>query len=261
MGLSGGIDSAVVATLAVRALGKKNVLGVAMPGQHSSGHSLEDAEALAGALGMPFEVRPIKFLTSAMTRELQFGSVGSTLAPIAAENLQARFRGLTLMTLSNHLNALLLTTGNKSEMAMGYCTLYGDMCGALGPIGDLYKTQVYEIAKLLSPPIPGRSISKPPSAELRPNQTDQDSLPPYPLLDAFLKAYLEEGDSQKELRAKFEHSLEPHGHRTLALLKTIERNEYKRRQAAPVLRVSSKAFGLGRRMPIAKLWLSGQAIG
>lgn len=249
IGLSGGIDSAVVATLAARALGPENVLGVGMPGPYSSGHSLEDAEALARNLGIAFEVRQIKFFYTVLSKELE--GMRGPLAPIAQENLQARLRGMVLMTLSNHKNALVLTTGNKSELAMGYCTLYGDMVGALGPIGDLLKTQVYDLAHYLNRswgnPIPERSLTKAPSAELRPNQTDQDTLPPYDELDALLEAYLVEGLSARELQKKY-------GNWVTAILNRLEMNEYKRRQAVPVLRVSPKAFGLGRRMPIAKRW-------
>jgi NAD+ synthetase len=257
LGLSGGIDSAVVGALAVQALGPRNVLGVAMPSQHSSGHSMEDAELLAKKLGMLFEVRPIKFLYSTATREIAEGR--GTLAPLALENLQARLRGLMLMTLSNHYSALVLTTTNKSEMAMGYGTLYGDMCGALGPIGDLFKTRVYELARHLNKacgaPIPERSITKAPSAELRPNQTDQDTLPPYELLDPMLEDYIERAMPLEQLEAKYAQAK---GAKEAAwvsdTLRKVEINEFKRRQAAPVLKVSHKAFGIGRRIPIAKVW-------
>ncbi len=254
LGLSGGIDSAVVAALAVKALGRENVFGVAMPSQYSSAHSLADAEALARNLGIPFEVKPIKFLFSTMQRELAEARGG--LAEIAQENLQSRIRGLTLMTLSNHYGALVLTTGNKSEIATGYCTLYGDMCGALAPIGDVLKTRVYEIARRLNEiareagevaPIPESSITKAPSAELKPNQTDQDTLPPYDELDALLVDYLEKFTPVGELEKR-------HGNWVRGILRRIELNEYKRRQGAPVLKVSSKAFGVGRRVPIAKVW-------
>ncbi|MBS1961274.1 MAG: NAD+ synthase [Bdellovibrionales bacterium] len=254
LGLSGGIDSAVVAALAVRALGKENVFGIAMPSQYSSGHSLADAEALARNLGIPFEVRPIKFLFSTAAREI--GEARQGLAPIAQENLQSRLRGMILMTLSNHYNALVLTTGNKSEIATGYCTLYGDMCGALAPIGDVLKTRVYEVARRLNewavregaaPPIPESTLTKAPSAELRPDQTDQDTLPPYADLDAMLVDYLELGLSVVDVVKK-------HGKWVPEILRKIELNEYKRRQGAPVLKVSTKAFGLGRRVPIAKVW-------
>ncbi|MGZ3688638.1 MAG: NAD+ synthase, partial [Bdellovibrionota bacterium] len=251
LGLSGGIDSAVVATLAAKALGPKNVFGIAMPSQYSSLHSLEDAEILARNLGMPLEVRPIKFLYSQLNRELSEGR--GTLAPLAQENLQSRLRGNILMTLSNHYNALVLTTGNKSELATGYCTLYGDMCGAIAPIGDLLKTRVYELARYLNESwggvIPERSITKPPSAELRPDQKDQDTLPPYADLDALLEAYLEKGVPVSELGKRFGEA--PW---VREILRKIEINEYKRRQGAPVLKISPKAFGIGRRIPIAKKW-------
>ncbi len=256
LGLSGGIDSAVVATLAVQALGAKHVLGVAMPSQHSSTHSLEDAELLARNLGMPFEVRPIKFLNSTAVRELSEGR--GTLAPIALENLQARMRGLFLMTLSNHYSALVLTTGNKSELATGYCTLYGDMAGAIAPLGDLLKTQVFALARHLNAtfgnPIPERTLTKPPSAELRPDQKDEDSLPPYDVLDELLEAYLEKATPVAELEKRFSARVPGKPDWVGEILRLIEINEYKRRQAAPVLKVSPKAFGIGRRLPIAKVW-------
>ncbi len=251
IGLSGGIDSAVVAVLAVQALGAKNVLGVAMPSQYSSAHSLEDAEILARNLGVRLEVRPIKFMFSTAQREISDGR-GGTLVPLAQENLQSRLRALILMTLSNHDGSLVLTTGNKSELATGYCTLYGDMVGAIAPIGDLYKTEVYELAGLLNQkfgkPIPERSITKAPSAELKPNQTDQDTLPPYEKLDALLRDYLEEQLSYTDLVAKYG------GDWVGKTLQRVEANEYKRRQAVPVLKVSKKAFGMGRRIPVAKTW-------
>ena len=251
LGLSGGIDSAVVAVLATHALGAKNVLGIAMPSQYSSSHSLEDAEKLAQTLGMPFEVRPIKFLFSMASRGIAEGR--GTLAPVALENLQSRIRGLTLMTLSNHDAALVLAPGNKSEFATGYCTLYGDMNGALAPLGDVYKTRVYELAEYINKAyrklIPERTLTKPPSAELRPDQTDQDSLPPYDELDEILFLYLEQGVSVAALEEK---GLV----RAREIVHRVEMNEYKRRQAAPILKVSQKAFGLGRRIPIAKTWES-----
>lgn len=251
LGLSGGIDSAVVATLAAKALGSANILGVAMPSQHSSGHSLEDAEALARNLGIRYEVRPIKFLCSTFARELSEGR--GELAPLALENLQARMRANVLLTLSNHLSALVLTTGNKSEMATGYCTMYGDMAGAIAPIGDVLKTRVYELARYLNQAwgnrIPERSISKAPSAELRPGQMDQDNLPPYPELDAFLGDYIEKSFPLAEIKKKYgAYPWLPE------ILRKIELSEFKRKQAAPVLITSSKAFGIGRRIPIARVW-------
>jgi NAD+ synthetase len=255
IGLSGGIDSAVVATLAAQALGPKNLLCVAMPSQYSSAHSLEDADLLAKKLGAAFEVRPIKFLYSTMSRELSENR--GALAPLASENLQARLRGGILMTLSNHYSGLVLTTGNKSEIATGYCTLYGDMCGAFAPIGDVFKTRVYELARHLNAkggnPIPERTLTKPPSAELRPGQTDQETLPPYDILDELLEDYLEKGASARELVAKFDGRLKTPGW-VKGILRMVEQSEYKRRQSAPVLKTSSKAFGLGRRIPVAKRW-------
>jgi NAD+ synthase (glutamine-hydrolysing) len=262
IGLSGGIDSALVATLAVRALGPENVLGIAMPSQHSSPGSLADAEALARNLGMRFEVRPIKFAFSTFSREI---AGGGQLAPLALENLQARLRALTLMTLSNHLSALVLTTGNKSELATGYCTQYGDMVGALAPIGDVFKTRVYELARHINEahgaPIPVSSIEKAPSAELKPNQTDQDTLPSYEVLDLVLADYIERRVSADELERKYGAQDPGPGARAALgkgwvreLLRRIELNEFKRRQGAPVLKISSKAFGIGRRVPIAKHW-------
>lgn len=262
MGLSGGIDSAVVAVLASRAIGAQNILGLAMPSQYSSGHSLEDAEQLSARMGIPFEVRPIKFIFSTFNRDLS--ERRGELAPLAQENLQSRLRGNILMTLSNHYNALVLTTGNKSELAVGYCTQYGDMVGAIAPIGDLFKTRVYELARHINatwraadglPPIPERSIEKAPSAELRPNQTDQDTLPPYEALDALLEDYLERSVPVAELVKKFGKAKGVKGPEWVTeILRKIEINEYKRRQGAPVLKVSHKAFGIGRRIPIAKVW-------
>jgi NAD+ synthase (glutamine-hydrolysing) len=251
LGLSGGIDSAVVATLAARALGAENVTGVAMPSQYSSPHSLEDAERLARNLGIRFEVRPIKFAFAHLAREWGEGRGG--LAPIAQENLQSRLRGMMLMTYSNHDGSLLLTTGNKSELAMGYCTLYGDMSGALAPIGDLFKTRVISLARYLNSkwgnPIPERTLTKPPSAELKPDQRDDDTLPPYEKLDPLLKAYLEDLESRTKLRQQ--------GAWVEPVLKLVEQSEFKRRQAPPVLKVSAKAFGIGRRVPVAKFdWQS-----
>lgn len=260
LGLSGGIDSAVVGTLSAQALGPQSVLGVAMPSQYSSAHSLEDSEILAQNLGIGFQVRPIKFSFSTLKRELSEGIEGE-LASIAQENLQSRLRGVTLMTLSNHWNALVLNTGNKSELAMGYCTLYGDMCGALSPLGDLLKMRVYELARHLNdwalkkgetPPIPERSITKAPSAELRPGQKDQDSLPPYPLLDEIITQYVEKLAPVEQLITNFLAQMSRE--EILKIIQTLERNEYKRRQAAPVLKTSARAFGVGRRMPLASRW-------
>lgn len=260
IGLSGGVDSALIAVLAVEALGAERVLGVAMPSQYSSPGSLADAEDLARNLGIRFQVQPIKFQYATASRELS-SAVGGELAPLAQENLQSRLRGVILMTLSNHYRALVLTTGNKSEIATGYCTLYGDMCGALAPIGDLYKTRVYELSRHINDgfakqgrvaPIPESSLTKAPSAELRPDQKDQDTLPPYADLDELLRRYLEGGESIEKLEKDLDSRVKPGWVRDI--LKMVENQEFKRRQAAPVLKITGKAFGLGRRMPIAKRW-------
>jgi NH3-dependent NAD+ synthetase/predicted amidohydrolase len=255
LGLSGGIDSALVAVLAVAALGSENVLALAMPSQYSSSHSLEDAEILAKKLGIRLEVRPIKFAFSTLSRELSEDR--GQLKSVALENLQSRLRGTILMTLANQDSSLVLTTGNKSEIAMGYCTLYGDMNGALAPLGDLYKTQVYLLVQYWNQSrgdvIPARILSKAPSAELRPNQTDQDSLPPYEVLDRFLLNYLEENLPLKRLEVLLKDQLPASGVGSVQdLASRVNLNEYKRHQSAPILRVSKKAFGLGRRVPIAK---------
>jgi NAD+ synthetase len=226
-----------------------------MPSQYSSSHSLEDAEILAKKLGIRLEVRPIKFAFSTLSRELSEDR--GQLKSVALENLQSRLRGTILMTLANQDSSLVLTTGNKSEIAMGYCTLYGDMNGALAPLGDLYKTQVYLLVQYWNQSrgdvIPARILSKAPSAELRPNQTDQDSLPPYEVLDRFLLNYLEENLPLKRLEVLLKDQLPASGVGSVQdLASRVNLNEYKRHQSAPILRVSKKAFGLGRRVPIAK---------
>jgi NAD+ synthase (glutamine-hydrolysing) len=248
LGVSGGIDSALVAAIAARALGPENVLGVAMPSRYSSEGSREDAAALAKNLGIPYQEIPIESVFSAYL---------DTLAPVFAgrapdvteENLQARVRGGLLMALSNKFGSLLLTTGNKSELATGYCTLYGDMCGGLAVISDVPKTMVYQLARAVNEGgeiIPQATIDKPPSAELRPDQTDQDSLPPYDVLDAVLEAHLEDGLDRDALVAKgFAPKLVDD------VVRLVRLSEYKRRQAAPGLKVTGKAFGPGRRFPIA----------
>lgn len=255
VGLSGGIDSAVIGALAARALGPENVLGVAMPSQVSSAHSLEDAEALARNLKCRFQVQPIKFFNSMIKMELE---KKGALADLAAENLQSRLRGIVLMTLSNQHGALVIATGNKSELATGYCTLYGDMVGAVAPIGDVYKTRVYELARYINKawgaPIPERSITKEPSAELRPDQRDTDSLPPYPALDAVLEDYLEGHAGIEQLVKAHESKYKDRQNWIQDVIRRVELNEYKRRQAAIVFKTTSKAFGIGRRIPVAKVW-------
>ncbi|MGE4233810.1 MAG: NAD+ synthase [Bacteriovoracia bacterium] len=252
IGLSGGIDSAVVAALASHALGPTNVLGVGLPSQFSSSHSLADAEALAKNLGISFRVAPIKMAFSTTLMELKplFGQFEQLQSDVTEENMQARLRALFLMAIANKKNSLVLATSNKSEIAVGYCTIYGDMAGALAPIGDLYKTEVYKLAQWINfnwnGPIPSSSITKPPSAELKPNQKDQDTLPDYAILDALLKMYLEQGALESELLERFDSELVKN------ILRIVKSSEYKRRQAPPILKVSPKAFGIGRRVPIAK---------
>jgi NAD+ synthetase len=249
--LSGGIDSAVTAALAVAALGEKNVVGVAMPSRFSSDHSIADAKELAEKLGIRFEVVAIEAAHRAY--EQMLGKAFTGLAPdLTEENLQARIRGATLMAFSNKFGHLLLTTGNKSEIATGYCTLYGDMCGGLAVISDVPKMVVYQLAEYINSQaetdlIPRNTILKPPSAELRPNQTDQDSLPPYDVLDAIMFRYVEEDKSPAQIIAE---GFDPPT--VMRIIKLIDRSEYKRRQAAPGIKVTSRAFGFGRRMPIAQ---------
>ena len=249
LGLSGGIDSALTAVLAVEALGRENVRGMSLPSEFSSQGSLDDARLLAERLGIQYDVIPIQPLFAAAKEQLRNVFAGLP-EDTAEENLQARQRGVILMALSNKFGSLLLTTGNKSELAVGYCTLYGDMCGGLAVISDVPKTTVYRLSQWINRDreiIPATSITKAPSAELRPNQTDQDSLPPYEILDAILEAYIVETHSPEEIvQMGFE---EPVVKRVIRL---INANEYKRRQAAPGLKVTSKAFGVGRRIPIAQ---------
>jgi NAD+ synthase (glutamine-hydrolysing) len=249
LGLSGGIDSAVVACLAVEALGADHVTGVAMPSPYSSTHSVEDARSLAKNLGITCLDIPIS--ESFMAFKAQMREVfGDRPEDSTEENMQARLRGLTLMSLSNKFGHLLLTTGNKSELAVGYCTLYGDMCGGLAAISDVPKTLVYQLARHLnarSEMIPSRTIEKAPSAELKPGQLDQDTLPPYDVLDDILRLYVEENQSVPAIIAK---GFDPG---TVAwVARRVDLNEYKREQAAPGLKVTSRAFGMGRRMPIAQ---------
>lgn len=251
LGLSGGIDSAVCAAIAVEALGKEHVTGIAMPSQYSSQHSINDARALAENLGIAFHIVPIQPIYAPY--EQAFDDLfGEKRFDLTNENVQARIRGNLLMAWSNRTGAMVITTGNKSELAVGYCTLYGDMCGGLSVLGDVYKTMVYKVARWLNrhgAVIPESSITKPPSAELRPNQTDQDSLPPYDVLDGILKLYIEKWFEVDQIVERgFDRE-------TVArVLKLVDTNEFKRQQAAPAIRVSSKAFGSGRQMPIAQRW-------
>ena len=249
VGLSGGIDSALVAAIAADALGAENVFGVSMPARYSSSGSLTDAERLAKNLGLRYEVLPIEPVFKSVEAQLQKVFAG-TKPNEAEENIQSRLRGVTLMALSNKFGALVLTTGNKSEMAVGYCTLYGDMNGALGPLADVLKTDVYKISRWVNREreiIPADSITKPPSAELRPDQTDQDSLPPYEILDAILDLYVVKNLGKTEIVARgFAAAV------VNDVVNKINFSEYKRRQAAPGLKVSPRAFGMGRRIPVAQ---------
>lgn len=247
LGLSGGIDSAVVAALASEALGPENVLAVLLPSQYSSDHSIKDAEDLVKNLGIRQQLLPIKNIFQSFENELSEMFTGRT-QDLTEENMQARIRGVLLMAISNKFGNILLNTSNKSEAAVGYGTLYGDMCGGLSVIGDVYKTQVYELAHYINKDkeiIPVNTITKAPSAELRPDQKDSDSLPDYDILDEVLLNYIEASKSKDELIALgFDEALV---NRITAL---VNRNEYKRYQTPPILRVSPKAFGMGRRMPI-----------
>jgi len=251
IGLSGGIDSSLTAAIAVEALGRDNVRGVAMPGPFSSDHSITDARAMAEALGIAFDIISITPAYNEMLRTLG-GVFHGLAADVTEENIQSRLRGLTLMSLSNKFGALVLTTGNKSEIAVGYCTLYGDMCGGLAVISDVPKTMVYSLSRIANRrhggAIPESVFTKPPSAELRPDQKDSDSLPPYDVLDAILRLYVEEFRSVAEVAAELD--LPPDLVRDVTT--KVDRNEYKRQQAAPGLKVTSKAFGIGRRFPIAQ---------
>jgi NAD+ synthase (glutamine-hydrolysing) len=249
VGLSGGIDSAVTAALAVDALGRENVIGISLPSAISSDHSRDDAHALAENLGIIYHTLPIQKIVDSAESELAPIFDGLD-ADVTEENLQARSRGLLLMAVSNKLGALLLTTGNKSELAVGYCTLYGDMCGGLAVISDLPKTKVFALALHLNQNgeiIPRNTIEKPPSAELRPDQKDSDSLPDYQILDGILHGYVEKGLS---IEALIGEGFEEETVRKIVSL--VDRNEYKRKQAAPGLKVTPLAFGIGRRMPIVQ---------
>jgi NAD+ synthase/NAD+ synthase (glutamine-hydrolysing) len=251
IGLSGGVDSTLVAAIAVDAVGAANVTGVAMPGPYSSDHSLNDARALAQNLGVRFEIAPINDAYRAMVDSLEPVFAGA--APdVTEENIQARLRGVTLMALSNKWGALVLTTGNKSEVAVGYCTLYGDMAGGLAVISDVPKTMVYQLCHVVNrrkgPVIPESVFTKPPSAELRPDQKDSDSLPEYAVLDVILKSYVEDMLTPAEIAQQCDLPLEL----VKEIARKVDRNEYKRQQAAPGLKVTTKAFGIGRRFPIAQ---------
>jgi NAD+ synthetase len=249
VGLSGGIDSALVAAVAKDALGAENVIAIGMPSPYSSAGSIDDSRRLAANLGIRYEVIGISDL---------FAEYGRALEPLFAgmkpdtteENIQSRIRGCLLMALSNKFSALVLTTGNKSEMAVGYCTLYGDMVGALAVIGDLVKTRVYAVCRWLNRErevIPAAILQKPPSAELRPDQKDTDSLPPYEVLDPILEAYVERYEAPEQIAQAHGFPLPL----VQQVVRLVERSEYKRQQAAPVLKVTSKSFGMGRRFPIA----------
>ena len=249
VGLSGGVDSALVACIAKEALGAGNVLGIGMPSPYSSAGSIDDSRRLAANLGIRFELIGISGLFSEYTRALEPLFAGLR-ADATEENIQARIRGGLLMALSNKFSALVLTTGNKSEMAVGYCTLYGDMVGALAVIGDLVKTRVYAVCRWLNRDgevIPRAILEKPPSAELRPDQKDTDSLPPYEVLDPILEAYVERYETPEQIAQAHGFPLEL----VRQVVRLVERSEYKRQQAAPVLKVTSKSFGMGRRFPIA----------
>jgi NAD+ synthetase len=249
LGLSGGIDSALVAVIAAEALGPEKVWGVSLPSRYSSEGSLSDAEQLAKKLGIRYDVLPIGEPVNDVEKTLSGIFVGKPLDS-TEENIQSRMRGLLLMALSNKFGPLVLTTGNKSELAVGYCTLYGDMCGALAVIADVLKTEIYALARWINRDeeiIPWNTIEKPPSAELRPDQTDQDSLPPYDVLDRILRHYVVDDADPKMLVSE---GIAPEVVKDV--LNKIVFSEYKRRQAAPGLKVSPRAFGMGRRVPIAQ---------
>ena len=253
LGLSGGIDSAVAACVACAAVGAENVLGIAMPSRYSSKHSLDDAKYTAQALGMQFKIESIDEMHS--TLETQIGSVLSNGSPVASENIQSRLRGIIVMAHANAEGRMAVATGNKSELAQGYCTLYGDMAGGYTPLGDLYKMQVYALAEVfnsrasqsaLQPPVNSSTMSKPPSAELAPAQKDEDSLPPYQTLDEILRLHIEHTmDADDIVQAGFTREV------VLDVLSRLERNEHKRWQMSPAPRVTSKAFGQGWRRPLA----------
>ncbi|MEO0477823.1 MAG: NAD(+) synthase [Planctomycetota bacterium] len=267
MGLSGGIDSAVSCAIAVAAIGSENVHGIGMPSRYSSGGSVDDARELAENLNVKFDVIPIEPAHSAMETMLTEQFAG-TEPGVTEENIQARLRGGIMMALSNKTGALLVTTGNKSEMAVGYCTLYGDMCGGFSVLVDVPKTMVYDLAKWINDDtdsplrqqfdgvtIPVDTITKPPSAELRPDQTDQDSLPEYEVLDEIIERYVEREQSVPTIlnETGFDEAT------IKRIARLIDINEYKRKQAAPGLKITGRAFGFGRRMPIAQRYDSNAA--
>jgi NAD+ synthase/NAD+ synthase (glutamine-hydrolysing) len=251
VGLSGGIDSSLTAAIAVDAVGKENVHGIGMPGPFSSDHSVTDARELATRLEIAFDIIPITAAYDEIQKTL-YPVFDGLSADVTEENIQSRLRGLTLMALSNKFGALVLTTGNKSEIAVGYCTLYGDMCGGLAVISDVPKTMVYSLSRIANArhngAIPESVFEKPPSAELRPDQKDSDSLPPYDVLDGILRLYIEDFRSVGEVAAELSLPLDL----VRDVVCKVDRNEYKRQQAAPGLKVTSKAFGIGRRIPVAQ---------
>jgi NAD+ synthase (glutamine-hydrolysing) len=249
VGLSGGIDSALTATIAADAVGPENVLGVGMPGPYSSPGSIDDARQLAANLGIRFELLCITEVVESYKKALSKVFAGRK-EDVTEENLQSRARGMLLMALSNKFGALVLSTGNKSELGVGYCTLYGDMAGGLAVISDVPKTMVYRLARYVNSrrkAIPQASLEKPPSAELRLDQKDSDSLPPYEILDVILEDYVEDLHSAEQIAA--DHGFDPAV--VQHVIRMVDRSEYKRQQAAPGLKISAKAFGYGRRLPIA----------
>lgn len=252
LGLSGGIDSCLTLVIAVEALGKDNVLPVLMPSEYSSEHSVSDSVLICEKLGVKYEILSIERIYATFLSTLNELFAGSSFG-VAEENLQSRSRAVLLMALCNKLGYILLNTSNKSELAVGYGTLYGDMCGGVGVLGDVYKTEVYDLARFVNKSveiIPSHCIEKPPSAELRPNQKDSDSLPPYAVLDALLYQYIEQSKGPKELLA-----LGFDGELVQRVLRMVNQAEHKRHQAPPIIRVSSKAFGSGRKLPIVANYL------
>jgi NAD+ synthase (glutamine-hydrolysing) len=249
IGLSGGIDSALTAVIAVDAIGPENVIGIGMPGPYSSPGSIADARALAQNLGVRFELLSINAAVEAYRQTLQPVFAGRK-EDVAEENIQSRARGTLLMALSNKFGAIVLSTGNKSELGVGYCTLYGDMVGGLAVISDVPKTLVYRLSHFANSRrtvIPEATLQKPPSAELRPDQRDSDTLPPYEILDPVLEDYVEDAHSAEQIAAERGFDLEA----VRRVVRMVDRAEYKRQQAAPGIKISPKAFGYGRRFPIA----------